>query len=183
MLWEALLVKNFQLLQVYETYRNDIDAVHDLTKNDIKILVETLNEYRKIALPVFDNLDNAGQKALGYTIMEEFFYHLFNKKVQLMNINHENLFLGKGNSYVSLSFSPSSFAEVFVKPSAYIHTKDQDFVLGVSVEISVSADGNEETTATVIPVVAIECKTYLERNMLDSYAATASRLKNAIITF
>ena len=32
----------------------------------------------------------------------------------------------------------------------------------------------------VIPVVAIECKTYIERNMLDSCAGTATRLKKAL---
>lgn len=47
-------------------------------------------------------------------------------------------------------------------------------------ELDIVADGEAETTTTVIPAVAIECKTYLERNMLDSCAATASRLKNAM---
>lgn len=97
-----------------------------------------------------------------------------------MNVEHENLFVGKGNSYVSLSFTPASFGELFSNPKAYIHTKDQDFVLGANVKIMIKADGEQETTTTVIPAVAIECKTYLERNMLDSCAATASRLKTAM---
>ena len=97
-----------------------------------------------------------------------------------MNVEHENLFIGKGNSYVSLSFTPASFGELFSNPKAYIHTKDQDFVLGANVEIMIKADGEQETTTTVITAVAIECKTYLERNMLDSCAATASRLKTAM---
>ena len=164
----------------YESFRNQIDAVINPDHEGISQIVSALNNYRRIALPVFDKLDNAGQKALGYTIMEEFFFLLFNKRISMLGLEHTNLFVGKGNSYVSLSFTPSSFGDVFAHPSAYIHTKDQDFVLGASVEINVQADGTEESQSTIIPVVAIECKTYLERNMLDACAATASRLKSAM---
>lgn len=168
------------LMDEYSQYRERIAAVDSLTEDGIREYVSALNAYRAVAVPVFDSLDNNGQVALGYTIMEEFFYLLFQKKVESMNVEHENLFVGKGNSYVSLSFTPASFGELFSNPKAYIHTKDQDFVLGANVEIMIKADGEQETTTTVIPAVAIECKTYLERNMLDSCAATASRLKTAM---
>lgn len=168
------------LMEEYFRYRERIAAVDSLTEDGIREYVSALNTYRAEAVPVFDSLDNNGQVALGYTIMEEFFYLLFQKKVESMNVEHENLFVGKGNSYVSLSFTPASFGELFSNPKAYIHTKDQDFVLGANVEIIIEADGEQETATTVIPAVAIECKTYLERNMLDSCAATASRLKTAM---
>lgn len=164
----------------YENYRNTVDRITALDNDGINSIVSALNDYRRYAIPIFDRLDNAGQKALGYTIMEEFFYLLFSKKVILMGLHQDSLFLGKGNSYVSLSFTPGSFSEIFNRPSAYIHTKDQDFVLGTNIQIQVKADGAPETANTIIPVVAIECKTYLERNMLDSCAATASRLKKAM---
>ncbi|WP_308682198.1 MULTISPECIES: Bpu10I family restriction endonuclease [Bacillota] len=169
-----------RLMEEYFRYREKIAAVDFLTEDGLREYVSALNTYRAAAVPVFDSLDNNGQVALGYTIMEEFFYLLFQKKVESMNVEHENLFIGKGNSYVSLSFTPASFGELFSNPKAYIHTKDQDFVLGANVEIMIKADGEQETTTTVIPAVAIECKTYLERNMLDSCAATASRLKTAM---
>lgn len=168
------------IVEQYENYRNRVDAVTVLNYDGISELVDALNTYRRYSIPVFDHLNNAGQVALGYTIMEEFFYLLFLKKTGLMNLQNPNLFLGKGNSHVSLSFTPGSFNEIFGSPNAYIHTKDQDFVLGANVQIQVTADGAPETMNTVIPVVAIECKTYLERNILDSCAATASRLKSAM---
>jgi len=168
------------VVSAYERYRRIIDSVSNLDEDSIRITVNALNEYRKSALPVFDKLNNAGQKALGYTIMEEYFYLLFQKKIAQMAIQLDNLFIGKGNSYVSLSFAPRSFSDVFEEPSPYIHTKDQDFMLGVNVEVSVKSNQKQTSESTVIPVVAIECKTYLERNMLDSCAATASRLKNAM---
>lgn len=169
-----------QVENAYEAYRKEIDSVEDLDDAGILKIVDALNEYRRVAIPVFDSVKKSGQTGLGSTIMEEFFYLLFSKKLSLLNIEHDSLFVGKGNSYVSLSFTPNSFETVFENPNAYIHTKDQDFVLGVNVGIEVTADGNSQTKMTVIPVVAIECKTYLERNMLDSCAATAGRLKNAM---
>ena len=168
------------ILSAYETYRDRIDSVQELSEEGIRDCVTALNEYRKNSIPVFDKLDNNGQVALGYTIMEEFFYLIFQKKTALMQIANENLFVGKGKSYVSLSFTPKSFTTFLDDPNAYIHTKDQDFVLGANVNINIESNGNHNSTYTVIPAVAIECKTYLERNMLDSCAATAARLKNAM---
>lgn len=169
-----------EITQAYEDFRTEIAKVGELNPKGIEQMVDALNKYRKVSIPVFDKLTNAGQKALGYTIMEEFFYLLFQKHIELNEMSYDNLFVGKGNSYVSLSFAPSSFDTIFTEPNTYIHTKDQDFVLGASVKIQVSASGNNESKTTVIPVVAIECKTYLERNMLDSCAATAGRLKKAM---
>ena len=168
------------IIGAYEEFRNTVSEINSLGHDDIVRFVNALNAYRSVAVPVFDKLNNAGQKALGYTVMEEFFFLLFDKKMRQMEINHGNLFVGKGNSYVSLSFTPSSFSHLFDDPNAYIHTKDQDFMLGANVDINIVADGREKKETTVIPVVAIECKTYLERNMLDSCAATAARLKSAM---
>ena len=168
------------LVNEYWVFRDRFDDIHDLQDDSIRIAVKALNDYRRVGLPVFDKLDNAGQKNLGFTIMEEFFYHLFDKMMRFSGVNAKNIFVGKGNSYVSLSFTPSSFKTLFKQPGAYIHTKDQDFVLGAAVDVSVTADESTRAMSTVIPAVAIECKTYLERNMLDSCAATARRLKNAM---
>ena len=168
------------VISAYEKYRIDIENIKTLKNEDLKQIVSFLNSYREVAIPVFDNVPNSGQTGLGSTIMEEFFYLLFKKKMDLLELEHNNVFVGKGNSYVSLSFTPSSFINVFNNPNANIHTKDQDFVLGANVEIQITADGVSHNTPTVIPIVAIECKTYLERNMLDSCAATAGRLKNAM---
>ncbi len=165
----------------YKKYRSAFNSLDDFTEKDIESIVGALNDYRKVAIPVFDKLSNAGQKALGYTIMEEFFYLLFQKYMAYKGICHKSLFLGKGNSYVSLSFTPKSFEDVFHSLSPYIHTKDQDFVLGVQMKIGVSSEDSISKPAdTVLPIVAIECKTYLERNMLDSCANTAFRLKRAM---
>lgn len=165
----------------YQAYRQVMDEDGPLDELGINQIVAALNEYRRRSLPTFDHLPNAGQKALGYTIMEEFFYLLFKRFTKASQMERPGLFLGKGNSYVSLSFTPKSFTDVFADVKPYIHTKDQDFILGLTVNISVATEtGNPQKKQTILPIVAIECKTYLERNMLDSCANTASRLKRAM---
>lgn len=169
-----------EILSAYTNYRATFDSIMEYDENSISLMVNALNGYRSVCLSVFDRLPNAGQTALGYTIMEEFFYLFFQKYLFSLGIDKDNLFLGKGNSYVSLSFTPKSFEGILENVSPYIHSKDQDFVLGISVDINVKSGNNESTQSTILPVVAIECKTYLEKNMLDSCANTATRLKNAM---
>ena len=169
-----------EILSAYNNYRECFDSILEYNEESVTRMVSALNQYRTVCLGVFDRLPNAGQKALGYTIMEEFFYLFFQKYVYVLGINNDNLFLGKGNSYVSLSFTPKSFEGILENVNPYIHSKDQDFVLGISVDINVKSGNNETTQSTILPVVAIECKTYLEKNMLDSCANTATRLKNAM---
>lgn len=164
----------------YNTYRQAFDSIMNYDDAGIREMVKVLNAYRSVSLPVFDSLNNAGQKALGYTIMEEFFYLFFQKYVYTLGINRDNLFLGKGNSYISLSFTPKSFLKSMDDVNPFVHSKDQDFVLGISVDINVKSGRSETTRKTVLPVVAIECKTYLEKNMLDSCANTATKLKSAM---
>lgn len=168
------------ILEAYHRYRNIFDSIPNYDEQSICQMVDSLNEYRRASIPTFDGLTNAGQKALGYTIMEEFFYLFFQKYLYTIGVQNPNLFLGKENSYVSLSFTPKSFAGIMEDVKPYIHSKDQDFVLGISVEIKVKSGSNETTQKTILPVIAIECKTYLEKNMLDSCANTATRLKNAM---
>jgi len=177
---EGRLNHAIYLLDSYTRYRETFDSVLQYDDASICTMVEALNAYRRDSLNVFDRLPNSGQQALGYTIMEEFFYLFFQKYIYVLGINHGNLFLGKGNSYVSLSFTPKSFEGSLQNVNPYIHSKDQDFVLGISVDIKVTSGNNETTQSTILPVVAIECKTYLEKNMLDSCANTATRLKNAM---
>jgi hypothetical protein len=96
----------------------------------------------------------------------------------------ENLYIGKGNGYVDLTFSPSSFSKMFTSPNPYFHSKDHDFLLGVKLIAHIlpseSVLNQAQGEDIIVPAVAIECKTYLERNMLDSCAGTASRLKRAM---
>jgi hypothetical protein len=150
-------------------------------------LTDLLNAYRAIALPILEDRQHSGQENLRSTILEEFFQLLlFPLTVEIQKTQSTALKMGKANSYVSLTFTPKSFGALFNNPAPTIHTKDQDFVLGCVVEVGskvkslngVAVENN--LVEVVVPVIVIECKTYIERNMLDSCAGTAKRIKNAM---
>ncbi len=168
----------------YIQYRKKVNALKVVKSADVKKLVEATNEYRKKVIYIFEERKNSGQEGLRSSILEEFLFHLFKDLVrELLKESNKSLVLGKGNIYVSLSFTPRSFKDLFIMPSPYVHTKDQDFVLGCNTFLNATPFGEnkiEGSAKIVIPAVAIECKTYIERNMLDSCAATARRLKSGM---
>lgn len=175
----------------YERFMSNVDKIefwdddnYSLSKS-INLLVKELNLYRNAVIPTFDSRKNSGQENLHSTILEEFFHILVSPIVgKYTGKSNEALSSGKANSYCSLNFTPGSFSDLLENPSVNIHTKDQDFVLGCKVQITTKAfgdkSGHENVAQVVVPVVAIECKTYIERNMLDSCAGTAARLKAAM---
>jgi len=170
-------------LKHYIEFRKIVDDLNIIDTDAVKAFVNATNEYRKNVLYLLEKRKNSGQENLRSTILEEFFRHLFKDLVKKHIDDSSGLVQGRANSYVSLSFAPYSFKEMFSKPNAYIHTKDQDFVLGCSVIVSAKTrmeNSEQDVSEIVIPVLAIECKTYIERNMLDSCAATARRLKSGM---
>lgn len=180
-----------KLFDVYQKFILDLENItfnindESSSKQAIYLLTDKLNDYRNIALPILENRDNSGQENLRSTILEEFFQLLiFPLTKEIQKSFNESLVLGKANSYVGLTFTPKSFISLFEKPTPSIHTKDQDFVLGCNIQVSTEVKSNLGNslpkTDVVIPVIAIECKTYIEKNMLDSCAGTAKRLKNAM---
>lgn len=173
-----------QAYQYYREYREKIDSLKIVDEAAIRRLIKATNIYREQVNYIFENRPNSGQEGLRPTILEEFLFFLIKGVVlEKLGDSCRSLVIGKGNIYVSLSFTPRSFVKLFKQPYPYIHTKDQDFVLGCYVKLRVTpldGDQNADESEFVIPVLAFECKTYLERNMLDSCAATARRLKGGI---
>lgn len=169
------------LLKVYFSYRKALDVLLEKPELDFDAIVNVLNEYRNISIPILEKRSNSGQEGLRSTILEEFMYIIFNRVTEdIFNEVPENLFLGKAKSYVDLTFTPHSFPQLFQDPIPYIHMKDQDFVIGATFDLTISTNGKESKQKILVPVLAIECKTYIEKNMLDSCAGTARRLKSAM---
>lgn len=172
------------LAAVYEHYKEFLEKTKDLSVIDevaVKDLVSAFNDYRLAVLKPIESRKNSGQENIRSSMLEEFFCHLFIDVIkESLEEVPDNLFLGKANSFVDLTFSPSSFKDIFLEPNPYFHSKDQDFVLGVSLGVTIQAEEKSYSQEIIIPVVAIECKTYIERNMLDSCSGTASRIKSAM---
>lgn len=144
-------------------------------KNIIARRVELLNGYKdfieqKAYAEAFDSRSN-----LQSSVLEEFCCYLFRDLVKSIS---KNALIGKAHAFKDIFYNSSSFNEMVSTPSFHIERKDHDFVIGVSVEAKFRCEGSEavQTETLQIPAVAIECKTYLDKTMLEGASTAASQL-------
>jgi len=119
----------------------------------------------------FDSRSN-----LHSTVLEEFIYYLF---ADLVASVPGAPLIGKSRTFKDLFFFPRSFSEMVQRPYAVVERKDHDFVIGARVEAKLRCRGNEEGDSIEldVPAVAIECKTYLDKSMLEGASMAAEQLK------
>ncbi|BAZ17251.1 restriction endonuclease [Calothrix sp. NIES-4071] len=187
---------NMKLVGPTSTPTNDDDAT--LTKR-----VELLAAYKdfldqQVYAEKFDSRSN-----LHSSVLEEFLYYLFKDLVRDFG---ENALIGKSHTFKDIFFVPPKYLEMLKRPYARIEKKDHDFVIGATIQVSfeaapppeqdenpgekltlvkeepenysqVKVTGNTETHIFDIPVVAIECKTYLDKTMLEGSSRAAEDLK------
>ena len=69
---------------------------------------------------------------------------------------------------------------MIASPNALVEKKDHDFVIGSTVNARFMCKGMEayETASFDIPAVAIECKTYLDKTMLEGASTACEQLKS-----
>jgi hypothetical protein len=149
------------------------------TENDFEIIkkrVQLLSEYkdfidRQDVAEKFDSRSN-----LHSSVLEEFIYFLFRDLVASFP---GRPLIGKAATFKDLFFFPSSYEEMVTKPNARIERKDHDFIIGATIKATFVCDG--ETTPEEylfeLPAVAIECKTYLDKTMLEGSSVAAEQLK------
>ena len=104
------------------------------------------------------------------TILEEVLYRMFKE------YHSETIKIGGIKAFSNMFFSPSDFANFKKYSNIKINTKDQDFAIYKQVEIKIT-DNNKPINAFV-PVFAAECKTYIDKTMLEGSIATAEKIKN-----
>jgi hypothetical protein len=89
--------------------------------------------------------------------------------------------IGKSHTFKDIFFMPGTFAEMVAEPHAMIERKDHDFAIGVKILASLRCEGAEkdqtEEEVWDVPAVAIECKTYLDKTMLQDASTAAEQLK------
>lgn len=146
----------------------------------------------------FDSRSN-----LHSSVLEEFLYYLF--KDLISNFGKHAL-IGKSHTFKDIFFVPPRYSEMLKRPYGRIERKDHDFVIGATIQASLEAStppehedltpgqqlilkedpedytevtvsGNTETHLFDIPAVAIECKTYLDKTMLEGSSRAAEDLK------
>ena len=151
-----------------------------LDKNDressiIGKRVELMNAYKdfidqKVYAEGFDSRSN-----LHSSVLEEFVYYLFKDMVAEISAH---ALIGKSHAYKDIFYQSNSYQSMISQPNFMIEKKDHDFVIGVSVEAKFRCEGEKkvQTEELQIPAIAIECKTYLDKTMLEGASNAASQL-------
>ena len=147
--------------------------------NDFQIVeerVRLLNNYKDFLddqkyAEKFDSRSN-----LHSSVLEEFMYYLFKDLIEAYS---ENALIGKSHSFKDIFFRCSNYTDMITSPRILIEKKDHDFVIGVTINASFQCQGmqNVENQRFEMPAVAIECKTYLDKTMLEGASAAAEQLK------
>ena len=164
--------------EYYDVWREKSLAVNSRDRKSIGLLTEYLNSYKNVVEPIFDSRKNSAQEILQPSIMEEFVEILFCKLDSEFNME---FFRNMGSSFYDLIIHPSSLHQLSSVPEFTLRKKDQDFVIGFQATITIQIDSSEivQTEKILIPAVAIECKRYLERNMMDECSGTANKIRSA----
>lgn len=148
-------------------------------EEDLRILtqrVEWFNEYKNFIdqqhyAETFDSRSN-----LHSSVLEEFIYYLFKDIATEYN---EQALVGKSHAFKDVFFNADSYKEMLEAPHMKIETKDHDFVIGSNITAKFNVTGSDEVDIQTwhIPAVAIECKTYIDKTMLESSSTAAEQLK------
>ena len=167
----------------YNGWKTANDVLHGPTASkqpdDSSVIasrVALLNEYKDFLdqqhyAEKFDSRSN-----LHSSVLEEFMFYLFRDLVHGIS---SSALIGKSHSFKDMFFRPSSYAEMLKKPNTLIEIKDHDFAIGASVNALLKCSGSEteEKHQWDIPAVAVECKTYLDKTMLQDVSTAADQLK------
>jgi Bpu10I restriction endonuclease len=149
------------------------------SENDLEIIFERvrlLNEYKNFLdqqhyAEKFDSRSN-----LHSSVLEEFLYFLFRDMVFGIS---ESALIGKSHSFKDVFFRAPSYQKMVEKSHALVEIKDHDFAIGVSIKATIQCEGSSivENHDWDIPAIAIECKTYLDKTMLQDVSTAADQLK------
>jgi hypothetical protein len=165
----------------------------DIIEKRVQLLEEYKNfiDQQKYA-EQFDSRSN-----LHSTVMEEFLYYLFRDLVADFGTR---ALMGKSHAFKDIFFIPPNYGEMTKRPYVSVEQKDHDFIIGVTIEalLRIRAQGTEDlpdfgqTTIDStpepgevgvekqrfhVPAVVIECKTYLDKTMLEGSSRSAEELK------
>lgn len=119
----------------------------------------------------FDSRSN-----LHSTVLEEFMYYLFRDLVRSFAAG---ALIGKAHTFKDIFFMPPNYEGMITLPHTRVEKKDHDFAIGATITARMKCEGQEleETHQFQIPAVAIECKTYLDKTMLEGASTAAEQLK------
>lgn len=159
------------------TLRGPVKLVEENDYSVVEERVRLFNEYKDFLdqqqyAEQFDSRSNLHSSAL-----EEFMYYLFR---DLVADYSKHALIGKSHAFKDIFFRCASYNEMITQPHTMVEKKDHDFVIGSTVNASFQCEGMTiiENESFDMPAVAIECKTYLDKTMLEGASTAAEQLKS-----
>lgn len=153
--------------------------VRRLQDTDYSIIEERtrlFNEYKdfldqQMYAEHFDSRSNLHSSAL-----EEFMYYLFK---DLVLDYSEHALIGKSHAFKDIFFRSDNYISMITSPNTLVEKKDHDFVIGSTINARFQCRGmtNADSVSFDMPAVAIECKTYLDKTMLEGSSTAGEQLK------
>jgi hypothetical protein len=147
----------------------------DVESELLQLRVDLFNQYKDFIdqqhyAEKFDSRSN-----LHSSVLEEFMYYLFK---DIVGSYSSSALIGKSHAFKDIFFMPENYTEMVKKPHARIEKKDHDFVIGVKINADMRCVGSEqvESISIEVPAVAIECKTYLDKTMLEGSSTAGAQL-------
>ena len=144
------------------TYFKFYETYYDILTNKeskIKEKVTALNNYKN----AIKNNSYSPQDKFSSSVIEEFL------SVLLCIITKDTAFeIGSIKAYSNLYFSMGHNKDLNMK----INHKDQD----VAIYKTLTLECNEQQVQVHVPIVSIECKTYLDKTMLEGSLSTADKI-------
>ena len=172
-----------QILPKYKEWKNEnltlkgpLSEISEQDYDTIFKRVDLFNTYKdfldqKVYAEHFDSRSN-----LHSSVLEEFLFYLFRDLV--FDIS-KNALIGKSHTFKDMFFMADNFLKMVKQPNARAETKDHDFVIGVTINADLTCKGERtrESYSLDIPAIAIECKTYLDKTMLEGSSNAAEQLQ------
>jgi len=172
-----------EIRERYEIWKNAnlalVGPTRSIDNNDSEIItrrVQLFNEYKDFLdqqhyAETFDSRSN-----LHSTALEEFMYYLFK---DLIHNFSEHALIGKSHAFKDIFFRGGNYESMVSRANAFVEKKDHDFVIGVSISARLQCRGMEDVEEVTfeIPSIAIECKTYLDKTMLEGASTAGEQLK------
>ena len=86
---------------------------------------------------------------------------------------------GPIKAYTNLYFAPANIEFFEKRTGIVINVKDQDFTISKEIILKSKAINSTviEENKIYVPIVSIECKTYLDKTMYEGSVATAEKIK------
>lgn len=146
----------------YTPYKDAQQSIIGIERADIDRKVALLNDYYPHVDAFVKNNKITSQAKFRPTVLEEFCGHLLKDIPEIGRLDLD--FFNKG-VFAGISLDRDG--------NAKIKTKDIDFCIGKKFDVVIG--GSEHSI--IIPVIAIECKTYVDKTMLSEAQFTAQKMK------